>query len=1344
MVTRSTETGFAPGSFDYTLLWTDNSLANLPGSTPPDIGGRPGDTLAATGKGNDPGLLLVDPIAGTVFGFPAQAGNYTGWLVLEDSAHSAETLGLDPGLDQIVLREWELSMLGAQQFTLGVKDQRTRSGPAFTVPEAGLQWVIGTTYRIAPLELDNVTTRGYQGAFEDITYTLHNAPDGWFINTDTGEFTGVFEGFPRTEKFIIKAVEKRGTSTMLEELSFAVIAAAAFKLSLFSARTRTSSEFTDPDEQLAYTVGESYRIAPLKIDMETTVVSIGKVTDITYTLEGAPDGWFVSSKTGEISGVFNQAGTYQMTLFAMDAARVERQEVQTYQFSVMLPAEFVLAEDWDPNTMGAMEARMFLDRSDLVTAAVYTLGATYEIPKPILGVQELFVHPSGEDYDAVGYRIVCSSHAFEVGTMSSSTVDREKCPGSFFVSESGAMLIKPSKRGHFNATLIGYDKRGQTAVVKEWEFAVLSDDTADPQNGPGRKDCVNGGTAEDVVLFDLKYACDCPATFVGRNCENQLQEVESSVTTNANTGAVVGGLMAMFLVCVALGIAGFKYNRHRIQMQAFDFQTELERLVASGELGDVFNGGRTAHTFTPGTKTSIPREIKRSCLTLTDIIGEGMFGEVWKGQLDESLQGGVPGYAVAIKTSKEAHGDHADELIREAQVMALVSGHVNLVSLIGVVTSGLPLLLVLSLCENGSLQACLLKGKAPGQHGTVGPPAAVEAAQMALEIACGMAHLIECHFVHRDLAARNVLLDYRHVCKIADFGLSRGTASSDRDDAGSNDEYYTSQRGQFPLRWTAPEAMETRRYSIATDVWSFGVVLLEIATSGALPYQNLDNGQVITKIMSGHRAPQPDGCHDAMYDAMLSCWATVDSERPSFEELVRSFERLLNALDQGGGPASLLATTKVPLPNTGPFKELRAADSSREGATVGGFTDGLFADDASLVKGASLLHANKGLYASDGSLKKGASLSCATEGLYASDGSLKKGARLSCATEGMYAADGSLKKGASLPCVTEGLYAADGSLKKGVSLSCATEGLYAADGSLRKGVSLSRLSPATDGAVSTSGSDHAAVGATTDLTYVRVARAEVHQNMMYESCEFDGARNGLISSVQTGGVRGSGPLYTLPASLAPSCAVSKPRIKASGGSNAKYAALSNSVPAGQGSQPLYHAPAPPRDVLQAKIEPGHLASFSREHEKGARRKQQTQSNIGLNSCIAGIGATHIKLDHGQERRGSVTAMVAQESGDEEEGVDSDNYLAVAEVSGSEDDANFSEGVLLATKPVGRAGPKVIARSPSPEKTPPEVSIRAKPSSTWKTKLKQNKARVPKPAPAAVKILESGTKANFFI
>lgn len=72
-------------------------------------------------------------------------------------------------------------------------------------------------------------------------------------------------------------------------------------------------------------------------------------------------------------------------------------------------------------------------------------------------------------------------------------------------------------------------------------------------------------------------------------------------------------------------------------------------------------------------------------------------------------------------------------------------------------------------------------------------------------------------------AARNGLLDSQFICKIADFGLGRdiGATDADEDDAK---EYCTSHGSTFPVRWTAPEAIETMKFSTATDIWSYAVV----------------------------------------------------------------------------------------------------------------------------------------------------------------------------------------------------------------------------------------------------------------------------------------------------------------------------------------------------------------------------------------------------------------------------------------------------------------------------------------------------------------------------------------
>lgn len=120
-----------------------------------------------------------------------------------------------------------------------------------------------------------------------------------------------------------------------------------------------------------------------------------------------------------------------------------------------------------------------------------------------------------------------------------------------------------------------------------------------------------------------------------------------------------------------------------------------------------------------------------------------------------------------------------------------------------------------------------------------------------------MAHLAGLSFVHRDLAARNVLLDHDMILKVADFGLSRGAKKTSASATGNGNDgaetYYRSTNGIFPLRWTSPEAMMSLKFTTASDIWSFGIVLVEVMQNGALPYCHL---QANEKQGCDHRGPE--------------------------------------------------------------------------------------------------------------------------------------------------------------------------------------------------------------------------------------------------------------------------------------------------------------------------------------------------------------------------------------------------------------------------------------------------------------------------------------------------------
>ena len=80
---------------------------------------------------------------------------------------------------------------------------------------------------------------------------------------------------------------------------------------------------------------------------------------------------------------------------------------------------------------------------------------------------------------------------------------------------------------------------------------------------------------------------------------------------------------------------------------------------------------------------------------------------------------------------------------------------------------------------------------------------------------------------------------------------------------------------RFPIKWTAPEAANYSRFSIKSDVWSFGILLTELVTYGRIPYPGMTNAEVLHQVEHGYRMQAPQGCPPSLYDIMLECWHKV-------------------------------------------------------------------------------------------------------------------------------------------------------------------------------------------------------------------------------------------------------------------------------------------------------------------------------------------------------------------------------------------------------------------------------------------------------------------------------------
>uniref|UniRef100_A0A3B4FD54 receptor protein-tyrosine kinase n=1 Tax=Pundamilia nyererei TaxID=303518 RepID=A0A3B4FD54_9CICH len=271
------------------------------------------------------------------------------------------------------------------------------------------------------------------------------------------------------------------------------------------------------------------------------------------------------------------------------------------------------------------------------------------------------------------------------------------------------------------------------------------------------------------------------------------------------------------------------------------------------------------------------KEIDVSSIHIEKVIGMGEFGEVCSGRL--RVQGKREIY-VAIKSLKAGYSDkQRRDFLSEASIMGQFD-HPNIIRLEGVVTRCKPLMIITEYMENGSLDAFLRKHD--GQF-TV-----IQLVGMLRGIASGMKYLSDMNYVHRDLAARNILVNSNLVCKVSDFGLSR-VLEDDPEATGT----YLSPGGKIPIRWTAPEAIAYRKFTTASDVWSYGIVMWEVVSYGERPYWDMNNQDVIKAIEEGYRLPAPMDCPVVLHQLMLDCWERDRAERPTFSQILNMLDKLI-------------------------------------------------------------------------------------------------------------------------------------------------------------------------------------------------------------------------------------------------------------------------------------------------------------------------------------------------------------------------------------------------------------------------------------------------------------------
>ena len=419
---------------------------------------------------------------------------------------------------------------------------------------------------------------------------------------------------------------------------------------------------------------------------------------------------------------------YTAALVAVDANGYEA-EVYRWSFLVIEKPEFMvvtlersiyisgknLSQSATAAAVGKGDVAVIERLSVASPNRMYTVGNTYQFTAVDTG-RSVFINAAS------------SSESNDDEANGGITFTMKGAPNGFLVDPGTGLIqgtVSNDMVGMHNISFLAVDSAGDFALAQTIAFNVSYEDVQVETNGPNGFGC-NVGTRVDLDgnFFDGAFTCDCAHTkYEGENC--QILADDSNVAMGVGVGVAVS-----FIVILAVVVAAMQCKAKWARMKPVDFVVELERMVADGSLPATLN------------KHVIPDEVRRKDVTLMDLLGKGAFGEVKKGLMKKSgggrssvssliavklchaLENGASAGGVAeaeirnsaaviaaAELTMQAAEKARAEMVREAAIMAQVGHHDNLVSLIGVVTSGEPYMLLLSYCHNGALLQLLQRSK---------------------------------------------------------------------------------------------------------------------------------------------------------------------------------------------------------------------------------------------------------------------------------------------------------------------------------------------------------------------------------------------------------------------------------------------------------------------------------------------------------------------------------------------------------------------------------------------------------------------------------------------------------
>ena len=288
---------------------------------------------------------------------------------------------------------------------------------------------------------------------------------------------------------------------------------------------------------------------------------------------------------------------------------------------------------------------------------------------------------------------------------------------------------------------------------------------------------------------------------------------------------------------------------------------------------------------TADNKKVDPWAFESSTVSLKEKFGIGNLMDLYHADL--TCEGGSP---KSVTVKRYGH-EGQEQFFREVSVMKTLH-HKNVLELYGMVSEPPRYYYLVFEPVKCTLHQHVCKDSAKVR--ALENPLKLETTDVGLQICCGMAYLHKEGYLHRHLTASSVCVQRTRRLQLHCLICDLHSACEIGHEATATCRF--SDISALPKKWMAPEAILNNVFSRKSDVWSFGILMMEIVSGGVEPYPGLTDEDVLDRLLQGYRMPQPaDDCDYQVFQLIQSCWEMDPLERRTFYDLLLEYDHLRKA-----------------------------------------------------------------------------------------------------------------------------------------------------------------------------------------------------------------------------------------------------------------------------------------------------------------------------------------------------------------------------------------------------------------------------------------------------------------